>query len=112
MLMNDNEIKALISLLDDDDTEVATHVEGRIREMGNTIIPFLETEWEGSFDPFLQKRLEELIHDLQYTAVLERLATWKEGGAMVFGLWRLTNTRICLSTSFGRILSNFIMMPG
>lgn len=89
MLMNDNEIKALISLLDDDDTEVATHVEGRIREMGNTIIPFLETEWEGSFDPFLQKRLEELIHDLQYTAVLERLATWKEGGAMdlLEGLW-------------------------
>ncbi len=87
--MNDNEIRALISLLDDDDTEVTTHVEGRIREMGNAVIPFLETEWEGSFSPHTQKRIEELIHDLQYSTVLERLYAWKESGGMdlLEGLW-------------------------
>ncbi len=87
--MDDNEIKALISLLDDDDAEITSHVEERIRQMGSTIIPFLETEWEGSFNPILQKRIEEIIHDLQYTSVLDRLYAWKEAGAMdlLEGLW-------------------------
>lgn len=87
--MNDNEIKALISLLDDEDREVVEHVEGRIRQMGGQLIPFLETEWEGSFNPNLQKRIEELIHDLQYQSVLERIRTWKNGGGMdlLEGLW-------------------------
>lgn len=87
--MNDQEIKALISLLDDEDNEVTEHVEHQIRSLGGQIIPFLETEWEGSFNPNLQKKIEELIHDLQYESVLERIQTWKNGGAMdlLEGLW-------------------------
>ncbi|TAE31106.1 MAG: hypothetical protein EAZ91_09010 [Cytophagales bacterium] len=87
--MNDNEIKALISLLDDEDREVVQHVESRIRQLGGGLIPFLETEWEGSFNPNLQKKIEELIHDLQYQSVLERIRTWKNGGGMdlLEGLW-------------------------
>lgn len=87
--MNDNEIKALISLLDDEDREVAEHVEGRIRQLGGGLIPFLETEWEGSFNPNLQKKIEELIHDLQYQSVLDRIRDWKNGGGMdlLEGLW-------------------------
>lgn len=87
--MNDKEIKALISLLDDEDKEVVEHVEQRIRQIGGELIPFLESEWEGSFNASLQKRIEELIHDLQYQSVLERMRTWKNGGAMdlLEGLW-------------------------
>lgn len=87
--MNDKEIKALISLLDDEDSEVTTHVEQQIRTLGGQIIPFLESEWEGSFNPNLQKKIEELIHDLQYESVLERIQHWKNGGAMdlLEGLW-------------------------
>ncbi|CCH51382.1 hypothetical protein BN8_00302 [Fibrisoma limi BUZ 3] len=87
--MNDNELKALISLLDDEDKEVVEHVEQRIRQMGGQMIPLLETEWESSFNPDFQKRIEELIHDLQYESVLERMRTWKNGGAMdlLEGLW-------------------------
>ncbi|GAA4406829.1 hypothetical protein GCM10023187_26750 [Nibrella viscosa] len=87
--MNDNEIKALISLLDDEDQEVVQHVETRIRQIGGQLIPYLETEWEGSFNASLQKRIEELIHDLQYQSVLERMQAWKNGGAMdlLEGLW-------------------------
>lgn len=88
--MNNSELKALISLLDDEDNEITTHVEQKIRSLGGSMIPFLETEWEGSgFNPLLQKRIEELIHDLQYTTLLERLNTWKNGGAMdlLEGLW-------------------------
>ncbi|MBN8824598.1 MULTISPECIES: transglutaminase-like domain-containing protein [unclassified Spirosoma] len=87
--MNDNELKALISLLDDEDPEVVEHVEQRIRQIGGQMIPLLETEWEGSFNSTLQKRIEELIHDLQYESVLERMRDWKNGGAMdlLEGLW-------------------------
>lgn len=88
-MMNDSEIKALISLLDDEDQEVIEHVEQRIREMGGQLIPYLETEWEGSFNPVVQKKIEELIHDLQYQSVMERIQTWKEAGALdlLEGLW-------------------------
>ena len=88
-MMNDTEIKALISLLDDDDHEVTAHVEQRIRELGGQLIPYLESEWEGSFNPLVQKKIEELIHDLQYQAVLERIRVWKESGGLdlLEGLW-------------------------
>jgi regulator of sirC expression with transglutaminase-like and TPR domain len=87
--MNDNQLKALISLLDDDDREVVEHVEQQIRQMGGQMIPFLESEWEGSFNPELQKRIEEIIHDLQYESVLDRMRDWKNGGGMdlLEGLW-------------------------
>ena len=62
--MNKREIKALISLLDDEDHEVIQHVEGKILSLGGNVIPFLETEWEESFNPILQRKLEELIHEL------------------------------------------------
>ena len=40
--MNDNELKALVSLLDDDDEQIVAQIEGKIRSLGKDIIPFLE----------------------------------------------------------------------
>ena len=88
--MTNTEIKALISLLDDDDTEVATHVEEKLRIMGKDVIPFLENQWEeNSLNPNLQKHLEILIHDLQYGSVISRLSDWRKAGAsdLLEGLW-------------------------
>lgn len=87
--MEDREIKALISLLDDDDPEVAPLVEAQIRSLGGEVIPLLETEWESSFNPLVQKRIEDLIHDLQFTTLVEKLRNWKDGGALELleGLW-------------------------
>ena len=87
--METSEIKALISLLDDDDHEVTQHVEDKIRSIGGTMIPFLESEWEQSFNPLLQKRIEDLIHDLQFGSLVDRLIAWKEGGALdlLEGMW-------------------------
>lgn len=87
--MKEREIKALVSLLDDDDAEVTSHVENKIRSLGSTIIPFLESEWEESFSPIAQRRIEELIHDLQLKVMVERLTNWKNGGALdlLEGMW-------------------------
>jgi regulator of sirC expression with transglutaminase-like and TPR domain len=87
--MNDSEIRALISLLDDEDPEVATHVEARIRQQGSRLIPSLEQEWERNADAPLQQKIEELLHDLQYESVMERIVAWNRAGAtdLLEGLW-------------------------
>ncbi len=79
--MTKNEIKALISLLDDNDSEVASHVEKQIIALGEGVIPYLEEEWEETLNSDLQKKIEDLIHDLQYDGLLARLKEWKELGA-------------------------------
>ncbi|CAG5071238.1 hypothetical protein DYBT9623_03373 [Dyadobacter sp. CECT 9623] len=87
--MNKREIKALISLLDDEDHEVSQHVEGKILSLGGNVIPFLENEWEESFNPIVQRKIEELIHELQLSIMIERLQAWKNGGALdlLEGMW-------------------------
>ena len=89
--MTEKEIKALVSLLDDNDEEVAAHVEGKIRSLGSEAIRFLEIQWEESFDPIIQKKLEDLIHDLQLDGMVERLQAWIHGGALdlLEGMWIL-----------------------
>ena len=77
--MKESELKALVVLLDDEDTEVVSHVENQIRSQGTGIIPFLEQEWEEHFNPTLQRRLEDLIHMLQFELLQERLAAWQSG---------------------------------
>ncbi|WP_028524023.1 transglutaminase-like domain-containing protein [Runella limosa] len=88
--MTEQEIKALVSLLDDDDKEVLQLVEKEIRQQREIIIPYLENEWEGAgFNPKIQRRIEELVHDLQYEVLVERLSDWHHGGAidLLEGLW-------------------------
>ncbi len=87
--MNTNEIKALVSLLDDDDKEVQLHVEQKIISLGGPVIPYLEAEWETNFNPIVQKKIEELIHTLQFDALKFRLQEWKESGGqdLLEGMW-------------------------
>ncbi|MFY0591285.1 transglutaminase-like domain-containing protein [Roseivirga sp.] len=91
--LNNKELKALVSLLEDDDVEIVQHVEGRIRSLGTHIIPYLEFEWENSFNPVVQKRIEELVHSLQFELLKEKLYAWKVSGAkdLLEGVW-LINT--------------------
>lgn len=87
--MNEKEIKALISLLDDEDKQVATHVEEKIRSLGTQAIPFLEREWEASLNPSVQSRIESIIHDLQFDLLKERLVAWYNGEQkdLLEGMW-------------------------
>lgn len=86
--MNEKELKALVSLLDEEDTNILTQVEEKIISLGGTVIPFLEQEWESNFNPVVQKRLEELIHTLQFDTLRERMSAWKEGPMdLLEGMW-------------------------
>ena len=87
--MNERELKALVALLDDDDLEVLNHVEEKIISYGNVVIPYLESEWENSFNPDVQRRIEELIHTLQIDALKHRLRNWyqQEDADLLEGMW-------------------------
>jgi regulator of sirC expression with transglutaminase-like and TPR domain len=87
--MNNNEIKALVSLLDDEDKEIQLHVEQKIISLGDAIIPFLEEEWENNLNLGVQKRIEDLIHLLQFESLKAKLRQWKEEGQqdLLEGMW-------------------------
>ena len=87
--MEEKELKALVSLLDDEDAQIVSHVEEKILSIGASIIPFLESEWENSFNPKVQERIEDLIHTLQYELVKKRLVEWYSGKEkdLLTGMW-------------------------
>lgn len=87
--MEEKELKALVSLLDDDDTQIVAHVKEKILSIGVSIIPLLELEWESSFNPKAQQRIEDLIHVLQYDLVKERLKEWyaSKDHDLLTGMW-------------------------
>ena len=91
--LSNKELKALVSLLDDEDVEIIQHVEDKIISLGTHVIPYLEFEWENSFNPVVQKRIEELVHSLQFDLLKDKLKTWKDEGAkdLLEGMW-LVNT--------------------
>ncbi|GAA3999998.1 hypothetical protein GCM10022408_08760 [Hymenobacter fastidiosus] len=89
--MTNKEIKALISLLDD--PEIAPQIQGKIESLGESIIPFLEESWEESLDPAQQQRLEDLIHNLQFGGLQQRLRVWRDSGSenLLEGMWLLNS---------------------
>nr|WP_255749850.1 transglutaminase-like domain-containing protein [Pontibacter liquoris] len=76
-------------MLDDGDYEVASHVEQKIVSLGEGIIPFLEEEWEETLNPDLQKKIEDLIHNLQFDGLTRRLQEWQQEGGqdLLKGMW-------------------------
>mgnify|MGYP000847658726 FL=1 len=91
--LNNKELKAMVSLLDEDDFEIVEHIEDKIKSMGTYIIPYLEFEWENSFNPVIQKRIEDLVHKLQFELLKEKLYAWRINGGkdLLEGVW-LVNT--------------------
>lgn len=75
--MKEKELNALISLLDDPDTEIYTVLEDKLITCGPEVVPFLEKSWEESFDPLQQARLEDIIHKIQFNQVKHDLQLWK-----------------------------------
>ncbi|MEN8248402.1 MAG: transglutaminase-like domain-containing protein [Bacteroidota bacterium] len=85
--MKKKELKAIVSLLED--KSIRDEIEQKILELGTETIPFLEEEWEKSFNPDLQGYLEDIIHKLQFILVKERLVEWKqsESDNLLKGMW-------------------------
>ncbi|MBL7857873.1 MAG: transglutaminase family protein [Cyclobacteriaceae bacterium] len=87
--MEEKELKALVSLLDDEDAQIVSHIEQKILSLGTSIIPYLEQEWETNFNPQVQRKIEELVHTLQYELLKERIQEWyqSEDQDLLTGMW-------------------------
>lgn len=73
---NAPEIHALIRLLDDDDKEVFAQVHSRLKSYGIEIIPDLEKAWADESNLLAHKRLEEIIHEIQFDDALTQWKNW------------------------------------
>ncbi|MBK9327758.1 MAG: transglutaminase family protein [Sphingobacteriales bacterium] len=76
--LTDTEFKALITLLDDNDNEVYSHVSNKLFSLGVEGIPLLESAWETSENQLIQTRLEDLINKIQFSNVKDRLIKWRD----------------------------------
>jgi len=74
--MENNEIKALISLLDDTDTIVVDAVSSNLMNQGPSVIPDLEMAWELSTSELIQERLENVIQHIQFKSAKNNLYQW------------------------------------
>ncbi len=78
--VSEKEFKALITLLDDNDNEVYSHVSDKLFSLGVEGIPLLESAWETSENQVIQTRLEDLINKIQFSNVKDRLIKWIDKG--------------------------------
>lgn len=76
MLTDNTKVRALIELLDDPDEFVFSHVQKELILLGDKIVPILEDAWGASLNNILQQRIENLIHEIQFTRVKKDLETW------------------------------------
>lgn len=78
--MNENEIKALLSLLEDPDEKISSQISEKILSLGIEVIPKLELHWESTFDALVQKKVENLIHQIQFDNIVKALSIWSAIG--------------------------------
>lgn len=70
------EIRALIRLLDDPDSDVYKNVFGRLVSFGKTVIPMLETEWDIKHHQTIQTRIESIIDEIEFEECCQELENW------------------------------------
>lgn len=76
-LMETKSLKALILLLEDPDEAIFEQIRTAIINEGLAAIPYLEESWENSnFGPDYRKKIEDLVHHIQFTHIQEELVNW------------------------------------
>lgn len=73
-------MEALVSLIDEPDPEVFRDISLNIHIFGTEIIPFLEHAWENHHQPDVQKRIETIIHQIQFDQICRELTAWIDRG--------------------------------
>ena len=76
-MLTPESIQALINLLDDPDEEIVSHVQNKIRSIGLSVIPFLESAWENQeISQIHQIRIEQITHEIQFLSIKVELENW------------------------------------
>lgn len=75
--MTENEIDAIIRLLDDPDKSVYQAVKEKIISEGESMIPALENAWASNeANKLMQKRIEKIVPTLESNAMTEKFKNW------------------------------------
>lgn len=76
----EKDIQALISMLDEPDDKVFKEIYDKFVLFGIEAIPALEKAWENSFDSSIQRRIESIIHQIQFNNTYIELYNWLHFG--------------------------------
>ncbi|MCB0764667.1 MAG: transglutaminase-like domain-containing protein [Flavobacteriales bacterium] len=80
--MSENELRALITLIDDPDEGVYLEVRNRIVSLGEHVVPELEKAWEfDDLGDLFRDRIEDILHTIHLAGVTDRLRAWHAAGA-------------------------------
>lgn len=80
-MINPTEVNSLIRLLDDPDSEIYGHVYNKLFSYEAEAITYLESAFEQAFDPVLQERIANLVHEIQFSSLKNDLKLWNQSGA-------------------------------
>lgn len=78
--LKDTELRAMILLLEDPDDLIFDEIRNRLFGMGTPVIPTLEDIWENTFNPNLQRRIEDVIQHIQFSSIKDELRLWADTG--------------------------------
>ncbi len=79
--MENSELKALITLLDDPNDTVYESVQKRLNEIGTPIVPELKDAWVQSKDELFLERSSSIISTIQFNDTLGQFKKWLDDGA-------------------------------
>ena len=85
-MKENNEIIALLHLIDDPDEDVYSTVSDKIISFGKDIIPNLEHLWENTSSEEVQERIELLIHRLHFRDLTDAFVPLALAWPILFGL--------------------------
>lgn len=74
--MKKEKLISLINLLDDPDPEIYDTVKSNLMDFGIDVIPELEKVWEEVINKTVHKRLEDIIHEIQFNNIKNLLELW------------------------------------
>lgn len=77
----ENELHALLSLIDEPDEKIFSSIADRIFAWGSTALPYLNHELENCFTPFIEARLKELIERIHNQNLYLELTNWIHFGS-------------------------------
>ncbi|MEX1187768.1 MAG: transglutaminase-like domain-containing protein [Bacteroidia bacterium] len=77
---DDNRLRAMIMLLEDPDEAIFSEIREQLLNLGAPVIPALEGVWESTFNPNLQRRIEDIIQVIQFSNVKEEIRLWADTG--------------------------------
>jgi regulator of sirC expression with transglutaminase-like and TPR domain len=75
-MINKEEVKALFTLLEDEDEMIAENVESRLFHLGEEVLPYLEVELFNPEQTQYQK-IDSLIHRIRFETLLNQFREWK-----------------------------------